>query len=212
MRPWGHCEVQRCYEVLCLLEKLFIEPHKLVKVDSGWHSGPVSTGREPLSSASFSWFWLTQITITGAADAQRFRTPEAASWTHLWILELLHHRAEAIPLIRGPQALGQGHADLSRLPGRVVKGGQRASVWPRPWPSSTTPRPAMTSKENTLATVHTFVREVAGRELQQSTGTSSRMQVAATPLSTAWGSEERPGYRGDAAYSAGLREVAAMCR
>lgn len=162
MEPWGHYKVQRYYEVLCLLEKLlFIELHRLIKVDSGWHSGPMSTRREPVSSANFSWFWLTQITITGTADAQRFRTPEAVSWTHLWILELLHHIAEVIPIIRGPQAPGKGHVDSSSLLHHVAEDGQRALVQPRPWPSTTAPSLMMTSKENTLANMHTFVIEVA---------------------------------------------------
>jgi hypothetical protein len=68
----------------------------------------------------------------------------------------------------------------------------------------------MTSNENTLAAVHTFITMVDNRELQKLISISSRMQKAATFLNTTWGSEEQPGKKGAKAYSAKLRDTAVM--
>ena len=71
-------------------------------------------------------------------------TPKAMSWTPLWVLELLHHIAEVVLAIEGPQALVGCRDNAPGLLRRVVEGRQKHFVWPWPWPSTTTPpqRPA----------------------------------------------------------------------
>lgn len=79
----------------------------------------------------------------------------------MWILELLHHIAEAIPAIKGPQALVEGHANSPGLLCCVVEGRQKGSHAASSLAQHHGVAPTMTSEENTLATVHMFITVVA---------------------------------------------------
>lgn len=102
-----------------------MKSHKLLKADGlPCKSYEYSKGAGiPAGLLPISAICVVRTRTPEAADDQRFTYGNTHS-THLWVLELLYHRVDVIPAIKGPQALVESHANAPCLLCRVVEGKQ----------------------------------------------------------------------------------------